>query len=413
MRPIRAFATSSYAEKCSPELLSDFGIAVVNCSGLGACSPQSGFGSFGPVSDNIPEPHKSILVAAAGAYAVSPNLLAALYLTKQGNNWRPIDGSYRYENSPVGEAGPFQFMPGTWRSHQQDGDGDGVKDIQNFTDAAYAAGDMASSQGMTIDTPLGSVSSPLVNGTVLRFAINYNWGAGNADRVGERGSLSALREETQNYVLNMYELFSSDFTRSGHPEYGNPNPEGGESSGVTGNTTNTLASCGPGGPQIQLPTTDRQEAIDIIKNSSQVVWANASGTIEAKQKNDLDTCMETTTLLSIAAIVKSSPVPIPVNSLARDNCSGVGSFHNRGRAIDIGYFGAGARGDPYHTDEGDTLYKLLFDNREVLRINELIWQYPPVGYECINAGNVGPCDQIYSAEVMNIHYHHIHIAFGI
>ena len=38
-------------------------------------------------------------------------------------------------------VGPMQFIPGTWRRYQVDGNGDGVSDPNNVYDAAYGAGD--------------------------------------------------------------------------------------------------------------------------------------------------------------------------------------------------------------------------------------------------------------------------------
>jgi membrane-bound lytic murein transglycosylase B len=37
-------------------------------------------------------------------------------------------------------VGPMQFIPGTWRRYQADGNGDGVSNPNNVYDAAYGAG---------------------------------------------------------------------------------------------------------------------------------------------------------------------------------------------------------------------------------------------------------------------------------
>ncbi len=41
----------------------------------------------------------------------------------------------------------MQFMPGTWRTYAIDGDGDGVADITNVTDAIYTAANYLAKSG--------------------------------------------------------------------------------------------------------------------------------------------------------------------------------------------------------------------------------------------------------------------------
>lgn len=360
-------------------------------------------------SGNIPEPHRSILVSAAAAYSVSPNLLAALYLTEQGNTWKPLEGPYA--SSPVGASGPFQFMPATWRQHGVDGNGDGVVDIQNFHDAAFAAGDMASSQQVTLDTPLGNMATPFRPGTIIYFAMAYNWGSGNVRRQSQNAPLSAAPLETQNYVRNMHSLYASDFTRSGHPAYRDPSPE--DASGDR--TTLVIASEECGTTLSGLETQDPDEAREIILGSSAIVWGNAGS--ESSQRDDVLNCLDDTTLLAFATIVTHAGVQIPLNTLASDSLGGCGGGtkdHNLGRAIDIGYFGNGADG---HEEEGDTLYRFLFNNRNTLSIKGLIWKYPPVGYGCMLRTIVGGCDEQYGSpgtaeDVLDAHANHIHVSFG-
>lgn len=374
-------------------------------------------GGEGPISMaasmNIPEPHKAIIERAASKFSVSPNLIAALFLSEQGNVWKPLDS--QWASSPVGASGPFQFMPGTWGAYKQDGNGDGAIDIMNFEDAAYAAAALAAT-GTNQSTPLGDLAKPFAPNTMIYFSAVYNWGGGNVQKkTNPESGLSAAPTETQNYMKNIHAVISSDFTKSGHDKYGPPRMPGeanNTSTGTTGEATASTGGCLSSGSNTQLVASNDAEARAIILASSNLGWGNYGSA--SSQKDDIENCLTTTTLISIATIAQNSGVKVPVNALATDHggCTGSGeSRHNQGRAIDIGYYGNNSQGADRHVSEGDTLYRFLFDNRDVLKIDELIWQYPPSGYKCIEEGVVGECDTVFSAATMNEHYHHIHVGF--
>ncbi len=242
------------------------------------------------VSSNIPETHRSILMQAASAHSVSPNLLAALYLTEQGNNWKPLEGPYA--SSPVGASGPFQFMPGTWGQYKQDGNGDGVQDIQSFADAAAAAAKMASANGVTANTPLGDLNSPFQPGTIIYFSMAYNWGGGNVGRQPATAPLSNAPAETENYVRNIHSLLTTNFTKSGHPRYNDPAAAGGgTSTGATGQPA-TGGGCanaqgGAGTGDGTLPTSpptvtcDGKKVVEVTASSDLKGLVSEAGNDEA------------------------------------------------------------------------------------------------------------------------------------
>ncbi len=415
--PIKVWAQE---QACTEALLRDLSVAMVNCKGdTNKCTvPASGPISV-TSSKNIPEPHKTVLERAASQHSVNPNLLAALFLTEQGNIWKPFSGPYA--TSSAGASGPFQFMPGTWAAYKSDGNGDGKMDIQNFEDAAFAAGKLAAT-GSNQTTPLGDLAKPFAPGTLIFFSATYNWGGGNVSRKTNPDSpITAAPTETQNYMRNIHALITSDFTQSGHKAYGPPRQPGAPSTPgpadpadeATGAEVPGGDTCTSTGSATSLVTTDPNQARTIILASDKMVWGNYGSA--TTQKEDIKSCMTDQSLISIATIAEQSGVKIPVNALATDHggCTGSGgSFHNSGQAIDIGYYGNNSKGQDRHVPDGDKLYKFLFDNREVLKINELIWQYPQQGYQCINNGKPGECDKIYNAATMDVHYHHIHVGFS-
>lgn len=138
-------------------------------------------------------------------------------------------------------------MPGTWSGHKQDGDGDGKADIMNPYDAVFAAAHLIQSMSTDKNTPLGDIGSPWKREpmTILYAAGAYNWGGGNIqNHTSDSSPLTDAPTETQNYLKNIYELFNSDFTKSGHPNYKDPASTG---EGGSGNSSVSASSCANSG----------------------------------------------------------------------------------------------------------------------------------------------------------------------
>lgn len=60
--------------------------------------------------------------------------------------------------NPSGATGPMQFLPSTWRFAGQDGDGDGVKDIRNVSDAVHGAANYLAMSGGQLNIRTGLYS---------------------------------------------------------------------------------------------------------------------------------------------------------------------------------------------------------------------------------------------------------------
>jgi len=78
----------------------------------------------------IPDQYAALFNQAAAAFNTSAPLLAAIFLSENSNTWKPFDT--KWDTSPSGASGPFQFMPLTWQAYATDGNNDGVKDINNI-----------------------------------------------------------------------------------------------------------------------------------------------------------------------------------------------------------------------------------------------------------------------------------------
>ena len=216
-------ASTGYALSTEQKRIFDSGIYYFDtASSDGAC-----FSGSEDLPESVPKPYNTIFSQAAGAYKTNVQLLAAIYLTENGNNWKPINSSWA--TSPAGASGPFQFMPATWDAYKVDGNNDGVIDINNIYDAAFSAAHLIYSYNARPNTPLGSLEQPLQTNTLLQISASYNAGPGNVQRWGSTASLTDLYKETQDYVSNVYALITSGFTKSGKASYPDPRGSGGGS----------------------------------------------------------------------------------------------------------------------------------------------------------------------------------------
>lgn len=124
----------------------------------------------------------------------------------------------------------------------------------------------------------------------------------------------------------------------------------------------------------------------------------------ATQKTDIENLLTIRTLQFLLIISEQSGVIIPVNSLVSDHGND-GGDHPAGRAVDIGYFGNGTAG---HSADGDQLYTFIYNNRESLKVSQLIWKYPPTGYQCLGGGVPVDCQAYYGGDLA-VHDGHIHV----
>lgn len=150
-------------------------VGVVGMVGLIVMNPESASGlensntSLANVKD-IPEELKPVFTAAGSRYQVSPAFIAAIFYKEHGENF-PIAGPWA--SSPAGANGPFQFIEKTWEGwscagnsngifetnplkicsgYGQDGDGDGLADVQNLMDSGFSASELLGANGASPNT---------------------------------------------------------------------------------------------------------------------------------------------------------------------------------------------------------------------------------------------------------------------
>lgn len=163
-------------------------------------------------------------------------------------------------------------------------------------------------------------------------------------------------------------------------------------------TAQTGGSTSNSGGSASLPSGTRDELVNKILASDK--WKPQS----ANPTNDLKNGIAKDPLVKqIAAIVEQQDVAIhpSVIKTGHDDCSSSGntSNHYNGLAVDLGNAGV-PLGDM------QKLYKWLFDNREALDIDELIFSPVPSGTYTLKAGK----KLTYDAETLAGHTSHIHVS---
>ena len=83
---------------------------------------------------NDPSDFDVIYARASEIYGVDASILKAIHTVETGRS-----GSTNRSNASSGAQGPMQFIPSTWRAHGVDGNGDGIKDVNNVEDSIFAA----------------------------------------------------------------------------------------------------------------------------------------------------------------------------------------------------------------------------------------------------------------------------------
>jgi len=97
----------------------------------------------------IPPRYIPIYVAAAQRYRLGEQGWA--YLASIGYTENKFAGSGGSPTSTAGALGPMQFLPSTWAVYGADGDGDGIKDVQNLHDAIFGAANYLRASGAPAD----------------------------------------------------------------------------------------------------------------------------------------------------------------------------------------------------------------------------------------------------------------------
>jgi len=155
--------------------------------------------------ENVPDPYKEIFSKAGDKWKVQPAFIAAIfYGGEHGNSWPSADGPWA--SSPKGAQGPFQFMPGTWDSNKQDGNGDGVMDVQNLWDASFAAANLLNNLGAGGNTKDESVLREVAakyNGGTHPPAYSYDVYAQNVLNAFKKFYCLSLPDTIKGFIMHI------------------------------------------------------------------------------------------------------------------------------------------------------------------------------------------------------------------
>lgn len=234
-------------------------------------------GTLTSLPASIPEPYRSIFPKAAAKFGTDVGILTAIFWIEHGGGFPnpppPYGTGKAWASSNKGANGPFQFLNSTWASSGQDGNGDGVKDIQDLTDAAFGAANYIANSGGKAGIPVGSVERPnSINPSVVTVLIAYNAGGG---RIAGANTLANLPKETQNYITRAIPFYLS---LQGGIGTAAPTTAVGQdciAAGTIATTTGQAGGLGVSADGFIFPLKTTKTA---IKNASPVKWCYTSQT---------------------------------------------------------------------------------------------------------------------------------------
>lgn len=220
--PIKALARDPMFRAQQDVLYSD------GCkSGAGSSSgttPDAGSGAGSdcegkPLPDSVPEPWRSLIDNAAKEHPDVDRRTVAAELWVENRGWP--DPNKSWATSPAGAGGPWQFMPASWDSMGQDGDGDGIADRNNPKDAVHGAFNHNKGtackpilEGATGDALSDYENVPFMRdgtNTLMSSIANYNGrGAPNGVPIGK----SPTGDENSDYTKMAYWLIATDFKQT-------------------------------------------------------------------------------------------------------------------------------------------------------------------------------------------------------
>lgn len=189
-----------------------------------ACA-EGGAAGGGSVNlpSSIPAVWRNLIMNAAPKHPDADPRLVAAVLWAENRGW-PEYRSTGWRVSESSAQGPWQFIPSSWTSMGQDGDGDGVKDPNNPKDAVHAAfvhhngsaGKPLANEGWNgnAESSFNTVVFERNGNNLLSFGAKYN-GSGAPDGVKLK---DFPRGQNSDYVRMVYWLIGTNFDKGWHPE---------------------------------------------------------------------------------------------------------------------------------------------------------------------------------------------------
>lgn len=204
-------------------------------SGSDSCGPGGGTSTGISSAEalaalaKVPQVWRDLISAAAPQHPTSDPRLVAATLWVENRGWPEYKTTGWGVSDTASAKGPWQFIDSSWASMGQDGNGDGVKNVNDPADAVHGAfvhqegsagKPMANNgydSGKTAEENFQTIVFERNGNNLLSFISAYNGGPDSAPANGTLFKDFVTGRENHDYIIMAYWLLATDFSTGYKP----------------------------------------------------------------------------------------------------------------------------------------------------------------------------------------------------
>ena len=301
--------------------------------------------------------HANILIKALGGPSAATQKLNAAGYKKTKVQ------SYYKETATGNQSSSDDITRAVGRMYSGDNEGHKIalRGLKN-TNVDYGLDSEANSWGKRSVSPVATANSGVFKSGGSKYIITVYVSRSNADAVIQQATNAVLEKLKDNREVK----------------------------------ANSVSGCGDEGEKAK----DSSEITGSRSELNERLLGNSKIKIDGRGVGDVNSGRANDNLVKLMiSIMENGNFELPISVIQTGH--GCPSQHCDGLAVDIAYYS--------NNKTGQRLYKFLFKNRKELKIDQMIFDLPPSGYQCLDGGNPVDCRGFYKEDLAG-HNNHIHVS---